>query len=144
MPKIKSNNIETMDDLVEEIQTAEAVVKDEMKSIKEEQKTEPNNNEDSNKRRNELLKLAEDEHIDKSVAYIKKASQKVIDKLYFEYERKRMRKANGFLTDLIISKFSSTLGGLDAINSVENLEDELKKDDLLQRDVDNLVSSLTP
>ena len=36
------------------------------------------------------------------------------------------------------------MGGLDTIGSVENLEDELKKDNLLRRDVSNLVSSLTP
>ena len=53
--------------------------------------------------------------MDKSVAYIKKASDKVIDKLYMEYERKRMQKANEFLNDMLISKFANTLGGLDPI-----------------------------
>ena len=37
------------------------------------------------KKRNELLKLAEDGEIHKSVAYTKKTSDKVIDKLYTEY-----------------------------------------------------------
>ena len=55
-----------------------------------------------------------------------------------------MQKTNEFLTDLLISKFNMILGGLDAIYSVENMEDELKKDELLRRDVNNLVSSLTP
>ena len=45
------------------------------------------------KQRNELLKLAEGGEMDKSVAYIMKASVKAIDKLYTEYERKRMQKA---------------------------------------------------
>ena len=70
--------------------------------------------------------MAEDGDLDKSVAYIKKASQKVINKLYTEYERKRMQKANEFLTDLMISKFAHTLGGLDAIESPEALTKELK------------------
>ena len=57
MRKRKLNNIETIDDLVLEIQTAENVVKEEMKSIEEEQ--EPKTyNEESNKKRDKLLKLA--------------------------------------------------------------------------------------
>ena len=53
------------------------------------------------------------------MAYIKKASKKVIDKLYEEYERKRMSKANEFITEHLISKFAETLGGLNAIESQE-------------------------
>ena len=55
-----------------------------------------------------------------------------------------MQKANEFITDLLISKFSKLLGGLNATESVESMESELKKDELLRRDVTNLVSSLTP
>ena len=89
------------------------------------------------------MKLAEDGDLDKSVAYIKKASQKVINKLYTEYERKRMQKANVFLTDLLISKFANTLGGLDAIESLEELTNDLKTDELLKRDVHSLVERIT-
>ena len=96
-----------------------------MKSIEEEQKPETNN-EESNKKRDELLKLAEDGEIERSVSYIQKASQKVINKIYSEYERKRLENANEFFTHLLISKFSSTLGGLDAIDSPEILASELK------------------
>ena len=44
----------------------------------------------------------------------------------------------------MISKFSSTLGGLDAIDSPEILASELKKDELLKRDVYSLVESVFP
>ena len=57
-------------------------------------------NSNLDKKRDELLKLAKDGDLDKSVAYIKKASQKVINKLYTEYELKQMQKPNEFLTDL--------------------------------------------
>ena len=40
--------------------------------------------EDDKERRETLIQLAEDGEIDKSVAYIKKASKKAIDKLYAE------------------------------------------------------------
>ena len=90
------------------------------------------------------MKLAEDGDLDKSVNYIKKASQKVINKLYTEYERKRMQKANEFLTDLLISRFTNTLGGLDAIESPEELTKELNEDELLKRDIHSLVERITP
>ena len=95
-------------------------------------------------KRNVLLKLAEDGDLDKSVVYTKKASHKAINKLYTQYERKRMEKANEFLTDLLISKFSNTLGSLDAIESSEELSKELKKDELLKRDVHSLVERISP
>ena len=90
------------------------------------------------------MKLAEDRDLDKSVAYIKKDSQKVINKLYTEYERKRMQKANEFLIDLLISKFANTLGGLDAIESPVELTNDLKKYELLKRDVHSLVEKIIP
>ena len=100
MPKRKNVKPETIDDLIDELETADGEVK---------KATNNSKHEDNNKKRDELLKLAEDGELDKSVAYIKKASQKVIDKLYTEYERQRMQKANEFLTDLLISRFSSTV-----------------------------------
>ena len=36
------------------------------------------------------------------------------------------------------------MGGLDTIDSVENMEDELRKDELLRWDVSNLVFFITP
>ena len=109
------------------------------------EKAEPKeDNSNLEKKRDELLKLAEDGDLDKSVNYIKKASQKVINKLYTEYERKRMQKANEFLTDLLISRFTNTLGGLDAIESPEELTKELNEDELLKRDIHSLVERITP
>ena len=52
-----------------------------------------------------------------------------------------MQKANEFLTDLLISRFSS---GLDSIESSEELSNELKKDELLKRDVYSLVEKISP
>ena len=46
------------------------------------------------RKREELMKLAEDGQIDRNVKAIKKASNKVIERYYKEYERKRMQKAN--------------------------------------------------
>ena len=64
--------------------------------------------------------------------------------MYKEYEEKRKQKATEFLPDLLISEFSRLMRNQDVIDSVENMQDELLKDELLRRDVANLVSSQTP
>ena len=106
----------------------------------------PNNNvnEDVEKKRAELIKLSEDEEIEQSVKVIRKASEKTINKIYAEYEAKQADKANSFLADMIISKFSDLLGGLDAIESSEELDKELRTDKLLRRDVKSIVERFTP
>ena len=96
------------------------------------------------KKREELIRLSEDGEISQSVQNLKKASDKVILKIYAEYEVKQAEKANAFLTDLLISKFADLLGGLEAIESSEELEKELVKDKLLKRDVKSVVEKLSP
>ena len=51
---------------------------------------------DIERKREELIKLAEDGQFKKKVNKIKKASKAIIEKYYKEYERKRMQKANEF------------------------------------------------
>ena len=96
------------------------------------------------KKREELIRLSEDSVITQSVKNLKKSSDKVILKIYSEYEVKQAEKANVFLTDLLISKFSDILGGLEAIESSEELEKELAKDKLLKHDVKSLVEKVSP
>ena len=96
------------------------------------------------KKRQELIQLSEDGEISQSVASLKKASGKVVLKIYAEYERQQAEKANAFLTDLLLSKFANLLGGLEAIESSEALEKELLKDKLLRRDVKFLLEKVTP
>ena len=127
MPKRKREK--TLEDIIEEVGEVEEIIAGEVEALQPEPKT------DLDRKRDELLKHAEDGDLDKSVAYVKKASAKIIEKLYVEYDRKRMQKVNEFLTDLFISKFTSLLGGLDAIEDSGVLEKELQKDALLRRDV---------
>ena len=103
-----------------------------------------NVNEDVKKKRAELIKLSEDGEIEQSVKDIKKASEKFINKIYAEYETKQAEKANCFITDAIISRFVDLLGGLDSIKSSEELDEELKADKLLRRDVKSIVERFTP
>ena len=133
LPRRKNPKPKTIEEVIEDILTAENYFNDEIKNIfgndnsneKPEkvkpEKVEPqNDNSNLEKKRDELLKLAEDGDWSKSVAYTKKASQKVKNKLYTEYERKRIQKANEFLTDLLISKFSNILGDLMLLSRQRN------------------------
>ena len=99
---------------------------------------------DSDTLRNELLKLADDGEIERTHAAIKKASEKTLRKWRAEVEKKRERKANEFLTDLLLSKFASVLGGLQAIEDEKVLTQELQRDELLKRDVMRLVTTISP
>ena len=96
------------------------------------------------KKRKELIRLSEDGEITQSVQNLKKANDKVILKIYSEYEIKQAEKANIFLTDLLISKFSDLLGGFEAIETSEELEKELAKDKLLKRDLKSVLERFSP
>ena len=77
MPKRKTTKPENIGAVIEDISTAENSLNEEMNNIFNENVTnenvEPqNDNTDLEKKRGELLKLAEDGGFDKSIAYIKK------------------------------------------------------------------------
>ena len=72
-------------------------------------KSKPQKYVDIRRKREELIKLAEDGQFVKSVETIKKASNKIIERYYNEYERKRMQKVNEFITDQLINTFPNAL-----------------------------------
>ena len=94
--------------------------------------------------REELLKLAEDGELNHKPAAVKKAGEKVLRKWRAEVGKQRAKKANEFLTDLVISKFAGLLGGLHAIEDSETLEKDLQRDALLKRDVMRVVETISP
>ena len=91
MPKRKNTKPETIDDMISELEAANSLTKDEINSVTSEEKPqdEPQDEpQDDDRKADELLKLAEDGGLDKSVAYLKKAGQKVINKKYIYRVRK--------------------------------------------------------
>ena len=96
------------------------------------------------RKRMKLIQLAESGEISQSVKYIKKASNKVISKLYAEYEYIQQDKTNELLADVLIVKFSELMGMLETVPSGDALAAELKEDKLLQGNVKSAVSFLTP
>ncbi|CAB3982130.1 Hypothetical predicted protein [Paramuricea clavata] len=96
------------------------------------------------KKREKLLELSKDGLIEKHANFIRKSNKSVVDKLYNEYENQRMSCASDFLSTLIISKFASVLGSLNAVESSEKLSEELLNDKLLKDDVAYLTRTISP
>ena len=82
--------------------------------------------------------------ISQSVKYIKKASDKVISKLYAEYEMIEQDKNNTILADVLITKFSDLMGMLQTVPSGDLLAAELREDKLLQGNIKTAVGFITP
>ena len=98
----------------------------------------------SEKKREKLIELSNDGLIDRPTGFIRKANKSVVDKLYDEYENQRMSCASDFISTLIISKFATELGSLNAVESSEKLSEELLSDKLLKDDVAYLTRSVSP
>lgn len=146
--KSKNNSWGTAKNLVEELNIAEEVITTTANDTTTATTAATDNvkgtSHDVERKGADLLKLAESKEISKTPSYIAKASAKVINKVYAEWEEKTMERATHFLCDQLISKFRSVLGGLDAIEKLEEMEKELKNDPLLREDVERVVSMLTP
>lgn len=80
MPTCKKDEVYEVNDLVKELEMAN----EEIKKVTA----------DEERERSELLILCKDFDRDQSMKYIKKASAKIIDKLYGKYKKKRTQKAN--------------------------------------------------
>ena len=95
-------------------------------------------------KREKLIELSKDGTIEKSASFIRKANKGIVEKLYSDYEEQRMSYAGDFLSTLIISKFASVLGSLNAVESSEKLSEELLNDKLLKDDVAYLTRTISP
>ena len=146
-PKLKRNPVvgDPLEDLIDSLKDAELSVGSERSAVQEEIKpAEVGPEVDIDAVRGELIKSSEDGEIDQSVKYLKKASAKVVEKIHKQVERKRLEKASAFITDMLLSRFADMLGGLDAVASSEELNNDLQKDGLLKRDVEKIVGYATP
>ena len=99
---------------------------------------------ESDHTRMKMIQLAESGEISQSVKYIKKASDKVISKLYAEYLMIEQDKSNTILADVLITKFSELMGMLETVPSGDLLAAELKEDKLLQGNIKTAVSFVAP
>ena len=95
-------------------------------------------------KRMKMVQLSETGEVSQSVKYIKKASDKVICKLYGEYIYREQEKTNTVLADTLIAKFADLMEMLDTIPSAKDLAAELKEDKLLQGNVKTAINFIAP
>ena len=95
-------------------------------------------------KRMKIIQLSEIGEVSQSVKYIKKASDKVICKLYAEYIYKEQDKTNAVLADTLIVKFADLLEMLNTVPSAKDLALELKEDKLLQGNVKTAINFIAP
>ena len=112
--------------------------------LEEEAKQETETASESDRTRMKMIQLAESGEISQSVKYIKKASDKVISKLYAEYLWIQQDKSNEVLADVLITKFSELMGMLETVPSGDLLAAELKEDKLLQGNIKTAVNFVAP
>ena len=95
-------------------------------------------------KRMKIIQLSEIGEVSQSVKYIKKASDKVICKLYAEYIYKEQDKTNAVLANTLIVKFADLLEMLNTVPSAKDLALELKEDKLLQGNVKTAINFIAP
>ena len=95
-------------------------------------------------KRMKMIQLAEGGQLSQSVKYIKKASNRVICKLYAEYEFIQQDKTNAVLADTLITKFAELMEMLDTVPSGKDLAVELREDKLLQGNIKTAVNFIAP
>ena len=94
--------------------------------------------------REELLSLSEKGEIKQTEKYIRKASQDTLIKIKKDYERKQLDAANEFISENLISKFSDLMKNLELVDDSEETEKELADNQMLKKDIKNLIGYMTP
>ena len=123
----------------------EAAIRDVEEAAKTTPKKKPTaSKSQTEQKRDKLIELSKDGTVKKSTSFIRKANKGIVEKLYNDYEEQRMSFAGDFLSTLIISKFASVLGSLNAVGSSEKLSEELLNDKLLKDDVAYLTRTISP
>jgi hypothetical protein len=123
----------------------EAAIRDVEEAAKTTPKKKPTaSKSQTEQKRDKLIELSKDGTVKKSTSFIRKANKGIVEKLYHDYEEDRMSFAGDILSTLIISKFASVLGSLNAVGSSEKLSEELLNDKLLKDDVAYLTRTISP
>ena len=67
-----------------------------------------------------------------------------MENIYRDYGRQRLENTNNQLADVIITKFSELMEALDAVKDAEGMKKEMEENNLLRKDIKNLVGYVTP
>ena len=94
--------------------------------------------------REEILRLVTKGKIKHTTMYVEKASDETLEKIYKNYVTKQLDEVNEQITNTLIKQLSDLMTSLELIDDAEDLERDLENNELLKRDVKNVLSYVTP
>ena len=94
--------------------------------------------------REEMLRLVAEGKIKPTTRYVEKASDETLEKIYKNYVTKQLDQVNKQITTTLIKQLSDPMTSLEFIEEGEDLERDLENNELLKKDVKNVLSYVTP
>ena len=86
------------------------------------------------------LCLVAEGNIKHTMKYVEKASDETLEKNYKNYVTKQLDEVNEQITNPLIKQLSNLMTSLDLIDDGEDLERDLEHNELLKRNVKNVLS----
>ena len=94
--------------------------------------------------REEILRLVAKGKIKHTTKYVEKASDETLEKIYKNYVTKQLDQVNEQITKTLIKQLSDLMTSLELVEDGEDLERDLENNELLKRDVKNMLYYVTP
>ena len=94
--------------------------------------------------REEILRLVAEGKIKHTTKYVEKASDETLEKIYKSYILKQLDKTNEQIANTLFNQIFELLTSLELVEDGKDLESELENNELLKRDVKNILSYVTP
>ena len=114
-----------------------------VKPKKSKSKTKVEDDEYTAELRSEALDLAERKKINYTVAKIKRASKVELERIMVKYEREQAEEVINYFSETLVGKLSELLDFTNVCDG-ENLNKDLEKDSLFQRDLKSIISYSIP
>ena len=93
---------------------------------------------------NELLMLSEAGEIKYKSKYLKKASNKTLERIQAEYKRQQLESVNKEVTEALIKKFSELMKSVANVRDVKGLKSDLLENGLLIDEIKRIIGGITP
>ena len=94
--------------------------------------------------REQLKYFSNEEKIKYKKKFIQEADEETLERISIEYEMQMLDEANGQLANILLTKFSELMEKMELVKDCLKLEDDLSKNELLHRDIEQVVSYITP
>ena len=91
-----------------------------------------------------MLRLAAEGKIEHTTKYVEKASDETLEKIYKNYVTKQLDEFNEQITTTLIKQLSDLMTSLELVEDGEDLESDLGNNELLKRDMKNMLCYVTP